>query len=196
MNLFGAPDIADSLFIGRHADIQQMEKAFLPGSDSLPRKVLVLGGMGGIGKTQLSIAYAKRYGNTYSSVFWLNATSEITLKSSFRNVAQRILALETVDELDDDRLCVRVSNWLCELDNSHWLLIYDNYDDPAEYDITKYYPSVAHGSIIVTTRVPSRLNGDKVHLRSLSKEEDSLRILATRSERDGVKSGMLSLKLG
>jgi len=146
--------MADHLFIGRSADIQQMEKILLPGSDSSHRKVLVLGGMGGIGKTQLSITYAKRHGNTYSSVFWLNATSEVTLKGSFRNVAYRILALETVDQLDDDRLWIGVSNWLCELDNSRWLLIYDNYDDPEEYDITKKYPPVAHGSIIVTTRGP------------------------------------------
>jgi hypothetical protein len=191
VNLFDAPDMADYLFVGRSAEIQQMEKILLPGSDSSHRKVLVLGGMGGIGKTQLSIAYAKRQGDTYSSVFWLNVTSEVTLMGSFRNVTHRILALETVDRLDDDRLKIGVSNWLCELDNSRWLLIYDNYDNPEEYDITKYYPSVAHGSIIVTTRVPSRLNGSKVNVRSLSKEEDSLRILSTRSEREEVELGVL-----
>jgi hypothetical protein len=186
--------MAASLFIGRDAEIQQMEKILLPGPNSLYRQVLVLGGMGGIGKTQLSIAYARRHGNTYSSVFWLNATSEATLKSSFRNVARRILAREAVDQLDDDRLWCAVSDWLCELDNSDWLLIYDNYDELEEYNLTKYYPSVAHGSIIVTTRVPSRVNGSKVNLRSLSKEEDSLRILSARSERERIESGMLSLR--
>src|SRR5882757_6502088 len=157
INLFDAPDMADELFIGRDAEIQRMEKILLPGSDSGHRKILVLGGMGGIGKTQLSIAYAKRHSSTYSSVFWLNSTSELALQGSFRKLAHRILAPETADQPDDNRLWIEISNWLCELDNSHWLLIFDNYDNPDEYDITQYYPAVAHGSIIVTTRVPSRI---------------------------------------
>ncbi|KIX05174.1 uncharacterized protein Z518_06046 [Rhinocladiella mackenziei CBS 650.93] len=180
--------MADYLFIGRDIELQQMEGILTPGSNSSHRRVLVLGGMGGIGKTQLSIAYAKRHGDTYSSIFWLNATSEVTLKGSFRNVAHRILALETVDQLDDDRIWIGVSNWLSEVENSRWLLIYDNYDDTEEFNITKYYPSVAHGSIIVTTRVPSRVNGSKVNLQSLGKEEDGLRILSIRSGRKGIES--------
>lgn len=193
INLFDAPDMADELFVGRDEEIERMEKILLPGSDSPVRKALVLGGMGGIGKTQLSIAYAKRHSNTYSSVFWLNATSEFALKGSFRKLAPRILAPEIADQPDDHRLWIAISNWLCELDNSHWLLIFDNYDNPDEYDITQFYPTVAHGSIIVTTRVPSRLNGSKVHVRSLSKEEDSLRILSTRSGRNDIDLGKSSL---
>jgi len=33
-----------------------------------------------VGKTQLSIQYARRFGHTYSSVFWLNAKYGSTLK--------------------------------------------------------------------------------------------------------------------
>lgn len=185
--------MAASHFIGRNEEIQQMEKILLPSHRPSYRQIVVLGGMGGIGKTQLSLAYTRQHGDAYSSVFWLNATSEIALKSSFRNVARRILARQAVDQLNDDHLWFKVSNWLCELDNSDWLLIYDNYDDPEMYNLTKYYPAVAHGSIIVTTRVPSRVGGSQVHLRSLGKEEDSLRILSTRSEREGIESGIISL---
>ena len=74
--------MADYLFVGRDAEIQHMENVLLPGSDSVQRTILVLGGMGGIGKTQLATTYCKRHGGSYSSVFWLNATSEVTLKSS------------------------------------------------------------------------------------------------------------------
>jgi hypothetical protein len=60
-----------------------------PQSDTLgsSRKLLVLGGMGGIGKTQLAITYVKRYRSYYTSIFWLNATSEVSLKTSLRHVA-------------------------------------------------------------------------------------------------------------
>jgi hypothetical protein len=37
--------------------------------------------LGGIGKTQLSIQFAKWFGETYSTVFWLNANDENTLKA-------------------------------------------------------------------------------------------------------------------
>jgi MinD superfamily P-loop ATPase len=35
------------------------------------RRVVVLHGLGGIGRTQLSIAYIKRHKDNYSVIFWL-----------------------------------------------------------------------------------------------------------------------------
>jgi NB-ARC domain len=181
--------MADGLFIGRDTELEQMENILLSNSNYSTRKVLVLGGMGGIGKTQLAINYAERHCTSYSSVFWLNATSESTLNSSLRDVANRILPPGTVSKLDDDQLRIQVSNWLSELDNTRWLLIFDNYDDPDQYNLTKYYPSVAHGSIITTTRQPRRINGELVKVESMTKASDGLAILATRSGRQAIQSG-------
>jgi len=59
LNLYDAPDIAERLFIGRGAELEKMQKVLQPSkSADLTRKVLILGGMGGIGKTQLTLAYA------------------------------------------------------------------------------------------------------------------------------------------
>jgi hypothetical protein len=69
VNLFDAPDMADYLFVGCHTEIEQMERILWRSCDLSHRRVLVLGGMGGIGKTQLSIAYAKRHWGIYPSVF-------------------------------------------------------------------------------------------------------------------------------
>lgn len=191
LNLFDAPDMDRGLFIGRQPEIQEMEKILQAQSASTGsiREVLILGGMGGIGKTQLAITYAKRHCHSYSSIFWLNANTEATLNNSLRAVANRILPPETVSKLDDDQVWVHVSNWLSKLDNTRWLLIFDNHDNPDQYEITKYYPSVAHGSIIITTRQPDRVNGEKIKVQSMAKEEESIRILATRSGRDNVISG-------
>lgn len=119
----------------------------------------------------------------------MNATTEVTLNNSLRAVANRILSPEIVIKLDDDQLWAHVSNWLSRLDNTRWLLIFDNHDDPDSYEITQYRPSVAHGSIITTTRQPDRINGKKIKIQSLAKEDESLRILATRSGRENVDSG-------
>lgn len=189
LNLFDAPDMSEGFFIGRNTELKQMENLLLSDAKSSTRKVLVLGGMGGIGKTQLAITYVKRHSSSYSSVFWLNATSESTLNGSLRGMANRIFPPETVSKLDDDLLRTQVSNWLSELDNTRWLLILDNYDDPDQYNITKYYSSVAHGSIIITTRQPRRTNGDQVKVESMTEANDSLAILATRSGRRNVQLG-------
>jgi NB-ARC domain len=181
--------MGDGLFIGREAELKQMEAILLPKSRSLIRKVLILGGMGGIGKTQLTIAYAKQHHTSYSSIFWLNATSESALKTSLRRLAPQILAVETVGQLDDDQLWTQISLWLSKLENARWLLIFDNYDDPNQYQIEQYYPFVAHGSITITTRQPDRVNGYQIRIPLMTNDEDSLNILATRSGRPDVSSG-------
>jgi NB-ARC domain len=177
------------LFVGRETELQEMEDILQPKSKSPDRRVLVLGGMGGIGKTQLAISYAKQHRDSYSSAFWLNAASEATMNSSLRVVANRILLPATVGKLDDDQLRIEVLNWLSELENFRWLLILDNHNDPDGYKIQEYFPFVAHGSIIITTQLPDRLTGKKVKVRSMKKEEDSLRILVTRSGREDAESG-------
>jgi hypothetical protein len=176
-------------FVGRETELQEMKNILQPKSNSPDRRVLILGGMGGIGKTQLAINYAKQHRDSYSSIFWLNATSEVTLNSSLRVVANRILLPATVGKLDDDQLRIEVLNWLSELENFRWLLVLDNHDDPDGYKIQEYFPFVAHGSIIITTRLPDRLTGKKIKVRSMKKEEDSIRILATRSGREDADSG-------
>jgi len=189
LNLLDAPDMGDHLFIGRDNELEQMKIILLSDSNSSDRKVLVLGGMGGIGKTQMAIRFAKRHHISYSSVFWVNATSESALRTSLRRLAPQILPGETIDPLNDDQLWVQISLWLSNLENSRWLLIFDNYDEPNQYQIEQYYPFVTHGSIIITTRQPDRVNGYQIKVQPMTNDEESLNILATRSGRPDVSSG-------
>jgi hypothetical protein len=195
LNLFDAPDMGKGLFIGRESEFQEMEKILQPPGSSQDRQVLVLSGPGGIGKTQLAITYAKRHGSSYSSVFWLNASSKTALLMSLRRLAPQILP-EAGDRLNDEAILIQVSVWLSQLDNNRWLLIFDNYDDPDQFNIREYYPSVAHGSIIVTTRQRDRVNGEEIHLQPMAQEEESLRILASRSGRTNVESGKRTSQRG
>jgi hypothetical protein len=188
LNLFDAPDIDDGLFIGRDTELEQMKTVLLPNPTSPTRKVLVLGGMGGIGKTQLAVTYAKRYGSSYSSVFWLNASSKTALLISLRRLAREILP-EAGGQLEDDIMLAQVSVWLSNLENPRWLLVFDNYDDPDQFNIREYFPSVAQGSIIITTRQPDGVIGTQIKVRSMAEKEESLRILATRSRRENMDSG-------
>jgi hypothetical protein len=147
--------------------------------------------MGGIGKTQLAIAYAQSARGSYSSVFWLNAVSQATLNDSFRWAANLIFDIEDSGVLDDEELMRHVHQWLCAPKNTGWLLIFDNYDDPDQFQIEHYYPPTSHGAIMVTTRRPALVAGIHLVIRPLQNIEDSLAILQTRSKRENVQSGKL-----
>jgi hypothetical protein len=92
-----------------------------------------------VGKTQLVVAYAKRHRGDYSAVFWLNARDETTLKQGFATVAERILrehpsvvyVANAVQSGDLDEIVGAVRQWFNQPKNNRWLIIYDNYDNPA-----------------------------------------------------------------
>ena len=104
-------------------------------------------------------------------------------------MANRVFPLETARKLNDQEICPHISNWLSKRDNTRWLLIFDNYDDPDQYQLQRYYPFAAHGSIVVTSRQPDRVNGEIARVRSMSQVDEGLRILATRARRHNVESG-------
>lgn len=185
-----APYIDPTLFVGRDAEIEEMSATLGPRGPEQQQQRFVLGGMGGIGKTQLAIAYAKRCGAAFTSVFWLNAASEATIKASFRVLADLIYAVQDPAVLEGELSLVHTLRWLSDPKNKDWLLIFDNYDEPDQYSMDRYYPPASHGSIIVTTRRPDRVAGTRLRLQPLSKTEDGLKVLQTRSQRKDVELSM------
>jgi hypothetical protein len=189
LNINDAPDVGPDLFVGRENELERMNDILSPNSLT-DRRVVILGGLGGMGKTQLAITYAKRRRTCYESVFWLNASSKASLQQSLRSVAARIgILTATGCSPDDDRIRTQISVWLSEPDNTRWLLIFDNYDEPEKYDIKQYFPDAWQGSIIITTRSPEKMNGTVIPIRKLDQNEESIQILRRRSERTSVEHG-------
>lgn len=170
-----------------------MKEVLKPGDMSQEQRRLVLGGMGGIGKTQLAISYAKHHRHDYESVFWLNATSEATLKDSFRKVAEVVFNVQDPVVLEGEQILLHIRRWLSDKKNTQWLLIFDNYDNPEQYNIEKYYPLISYEAIIMTTRLPHLVAGTIIRIQPLQKIEESLEVLQTRSQRENITSGMLSI---
>ncbi|KAH9224310.1 P-loop containing nucleoside triphosphate hydrolase protein [Leptodontidium sp. 2 PMI_412] len=174
-SLSDVPDVEH--FVARKAELVEIHKA-LSGDGS--RRTVVLHGLGGIGKTQLAATYTKRHKDSYSAIFWLNINNKDTLKQNYPS-ATRLSNIDTNQSLDE--VVDAVKAWLSLCNNTRWLMIYDNYDnpklpsktDPTAVDISKFLPESYQGSIIITTRL-SQL----VHVR------DSLEILLTMSRRHGL----------
>jgi hypothetical protein len=184
--------------VAREDELREIHKA-LSGDGS--RRTVILHGLGGIGKTQLAIAYAKRHKDKYSAIFWLNIKDEDSLKQSFARVARQILQeypsarwLSNVDTKDFDEVINAVKAWQGLPYNTRWLMIYDNYDnprlasnkDPAAVDITKFLPEIYQGSVLVTTRLSEVDIGHLIQITKLGDVRDSLEILSNTSRRKGL----------
>ncbi|KAH6704226.1 hypothetical protein BKA61DRAFT_680479 [Leptodontidium sp. MPI-SDFR-AT-0119] len=165
-------------FVAREDELSRMHKT-LRGDGS--RRAIVLHGLGGIGKTQLSIAYAKRHKDDYSAIFWLNIKDEDSVKQSFAKLAKQIsrehssaIPVSNQERNQNlDEVVESVKAWLSLPNNTRWLMIYDNYDtpklsggtDPTAVDIKKFLPESYQGSIIITTRSSEvRIDPDAVKL--------------------------------
>ncbi|KAL5327530.1 hypothetical protein ACEPPN_005229 [Leptodophora sp. 'Broadleaf-Isolate-01'] len=163
-SLSDVPDVEH--FVARKAELVEIHKA-LSGDGS--RRTVVLHSLGGIGKTQLAATYTKRHKDSYSAIFWLNINDKDTLKQSFVKVIKRIqrdypsaTRLSNIDTNQSlDEVVDAVKAWLSLRNNTRWLMIYDNYDnpklpgktDPTAVDISKFLPESYQGSIIITTRL-------------------------------------------
>ena len=79
-HLTGLP-VAGS-FVDRDTEMEQIEHSLLPSGPQGRRKIHVLHGLGGIGKTQLAIAYARKHQEVYSAILWVNGKSKDTLLQS------------------------------------------------------------------------------------------------------------------
>ncbi|KAL9072044.1 MAG: hypothetical protein Q9161_003818 [Pseudevernia consocians] len=161
---------------------------------------VVLHGLGGIGKSQLAIEYAKKHRLDYTAVLWLNAKTEDTLKQSFaanaRRLPEKILSQDVLyGPQNEEALGIilrETKKWLDLPGNNRWLLIYDNVDNPKipdnkrdkAYDVRSYFPEAHQGSILVTTRWKTLRIGRPLEVAKLSEDEDSISLLEQTSGRN------------
>ena len=205
-SLYTVPDMEH--FVAREHELREIHES-LSGDGS--RRTVVLHGLGGIGKTQLAVAYAKRHKDNYSAIFWLNIKDEGSLKQSFARVARQILRehpsagrLSSVDIKGDlDKVIDAIKGWLSLPYNARWLMIYDNYDNPksvkntdlAAVDIRQFLPESYQGSVIITTRSSEVKMGHRIQVTKLENIRDSLKILSNTSNRKGLENGKRCLYL-
>ncbi len=177
--------------------MEQVEHSLLQSDPQGGRKIHVLHGLGGIGKTQLAIAYARKHQEVYSAILWVNGNSKDTLLQSLAvfAISARIDGIQqsTVDPTRHGQEIAEkadaVLRWLALERNRQWLVVFDNVDrdyraeaeDSLAYDIKSFLPAADHGSILITTRLP--------HLGELRSEtkvsrvdsQQALRILTNNS---------------
>jgi ATP/maltotriose-dependent transcriptional regulator MalT len=199
-SLSDVPEIEQ--FVAREEELTEIQR-LLRGDGS--RRTVVLHGLGGVGKTQLAIAYAKQHKDNYSAVFWLNIKDEGSIRQSVAKAAKQIMRdhpsarqLSSIDIKENlDGVIDAVKEWLSLPNNTRWLMIYDNYDnpklpgntDPEAVNIRKFLPESYQGSVIITTRSPQVGIGRPIRIGMLKNVPDSVKILSNASRREGLMDG-------
>ena len=159
--------------MARDVEMTQLAKTLLPSStDQMRRKVLIVHGLAGVGKTQLSVEFTRKYQRRYSAVFWINGSSKERLGRSIADLASRLPEHQLSEESRNysrngsanvDGVVKDVLKWFSRRTNDQWLLIFDNVDrefsvplrDPEAFDVKEYFPTADQGSILVTSRLAS-----------------------------------------
>jgi hypothetical protein len=187
-SLEGVPRVRH--FVDRPKEMAQLEQALLPlVGQSQRQKVHVLRGLGGTGKTQLAVEFARRHYSQFSAVIWLNGSSEESVKRSLASYVDKISRTQmhmktSVDAKKDDanldKKIETIMGWLAQPDNTPWLMIFDNVnqiydpksDNPDAYDVRRFFSGADHGSILITTRLAKLEQlGDSQLLGTVNAEE-------------------------
>lgn len=175
------------MFTGRKAELTLMAEHLMPGKEQDRRKMCIIHGLGGMGKSQLAIEYARSQTTHYTSFFWLNGNTETSLINSLVDLAKRLpkgqIANREANGLEESRKRAKeVLEWFSQRGNGRWLLVYDNIDKTSysekeprssehpstDYNIEDYFPDGDTGSIIITTRLQRLVSlGSEVKLGKL-----------------------------
>ena len=169
-------------FIERHDPLQQLARVFKTQDTSVITQPYSITGLGGIGKTQLAVAYAHqaKKQNLYGAIVWLNADE--TLTHQYQALAKQ-LALEA-SYPDTCALLTAINERLVELQA---LVIFDNAKD---YESVKAYLPAAGVKVIITSRNQDWGTCDTLALSTFSLPEVTayVRTFLPHAHHDDIKT--------
>jgi len=154
-------------FNGRDEHIVAIFNLFMRKNNAVVNICQTIAGLGGIGKTQIAIEYAYRYGRNYKNCVWFIASeNQTTINKYFMDFAKHFKITLSPDS-EPENLQQTIKNWFNE--HSDWLLIFDNLENFV--DIEPYLPNSNNGHLIITTRKDSIGVGAKLGLDVFNMEE-------------------------
>jgi hypothetical protein len=109
----------------------------------------VLSGLGGVGKTQLAVAYAQHVWarRGVDLLVWITAATRQAISAGYAQAAADVLA---ADDSDAEQAADRFLAWLAATDR-RWLIVLDDLQEPAALN-GLWPPTTLSGTVLITTR--------------------------------------------
>ena len=163
----------NQVFTGREDLLHELHHRLTTTRTAALTQPQAMSGLGGIGKTQVAIEYAYRYGEEYHDVLWIDAATRETLVSGFLELAV-LFDLPEQQEQDQNKVIAAVKQWF--ISHRQWLLIFDNADDLTLAE--EFLPTSNTGYIILTTRYQARRTfATSLNFETMSIQEGALLLL-------------------
>ncbi|MCB8926743.1 MAG: tetratricopeptide repeat protein [Ardenticatenaceae bacterium] len=170
-------------FTDREQILQQVEQTLAAGQTTVVTQTIA--GLGGVGKTQLALAYSYAHLGSYDLIYWLSADSEPGLGEDLMALARRLKLI--APEATDQKAAVQaVLLWLGQT-SQRWLLVYDNADQIEPAQLAPYLPRSGNGHVLITSRNPNYSGLGKVLELGLFDLDKAVAFLFQRKEAKGQK---------
>ncbi|HEU4322171.1 MAG TPA: tetratricopeptide repeat protein [Roseiflexaceae bacterium] len=132
------------LFVGRAHDLRTLAARLKAGES-----IAVTTGIGGVGKTQLAVELAHRYGRYFGGgVFWLSCADPAGIAAEVAACGRTMGLYRDAEQLTQDEQVARVrAAWASELPR---LLIFDNCEEEAI--LRTWKPTTGASRVLVTSR--------------------------------------------
>jgi len=172
------PHAYSALFVGRDEELRKLARLLVPGAQGMVGVHATVTGLGGVGKTQLAIEYAHRYGKLYpGGVFWLNMEkAEEVINEVARCGGIEGMGLPGFDNITvPDQAKIVHQAWE---DGTARLLVFDNAELPEA--VETWRPKSGSCSVLITSRRqewPPEMGVKPVALETLPREK-SLEMLS------------------
>ena len=177
------PQVRQDQIVGRTEDIEDLRKRLFDNN-----QVVLVNGMGGIGKTTVAAVYEDKYKDTYNHIAWITQNSGDFANDliSTPNLLS-VLKIKTVDKTAD-QLFNETITALDSIEGSPNLMIIDNADEK----LAKYFdklPKKPKWHVLTTSReiIPYF---DKKELGFLG-EKDAIELYKINYERDDIDESVV-----
>jgi tetratricopeptide (TPR) repeat protein len=148
--IWNIPYPRNPYFTGREELLSRLAASLRAGQTVGISQPQAVSGLGGVGKTQISLEYAYRYYQEYEAVLWTRADTQEALISGFVAFAN-LLHLPQQEERDQLKIVQAVKYWL--MNHTGWLLLLDNADELSL--VQDFLPPEGRGHTLLTTRAAS-----------------------------------------
>jgi WD40 repeat protein len=177
-------------FVGREADLVELYLAVLGNLNKVGVRSVGIVGMGGVGKTQLTVEFAHRFAYAFEGVHWITATDSAEWLPKFLDLARSELPISA----EKGSAPTTDHEWILALRDycarhPQLLLIMDNVVDPNRLvdgdSLLGIAPLDLGCNVLFTTRRQFNLPGVSSHTVGVLGEEEAHGLLTARRQPAG-----------